>query len=110
MLISVGADELGNVVGYVWNTLTTGPGRPALTLHGHGGGNVAVAGAAWSPDGSMIAMTTGSPGYEDVIVFHARTGKQIRTSSPDSGPVRVLQSRLLEGGRAAFSGERPFGT
>ncbi len=89
LAISVGKDEPGNVVAYVWNTLTGGPGNPVLTLHERGGANVAVASVAWSPDGSMIAVVTGRGAQRTAMVFSARTGERIFTIDPPSSALSV---------------------
>jgi WD40 repeat protein len=104
LVISVGRDAPGEVVGFVYDTTTGGSNRPLLTLRGLGGGNIAMASAAWSPDGSMIALVTGPHDLDrgDVIVFDARTGKAILTITPSTGAESVAfdpgSSRVAVGG------------
>ena len=106
ILITVGTDEPGDVVGYVWDVHRHGRGGPTLTLHGPGGANIAMASAAWSPDGSMIALVAdGSDphGGRAVMVFDARTGERMFTIRPMTNALSVAfapdSSRFAVGGK-----------
>jgi dipeptidyl aminopeptidase/acylaminoacyl peptidase len=89
LVISVGRDAPGNVVAYVWSIRAETRADPVLTLHGAGGGNIAQASVAWSPDGTMIAVVGGLTRARDVLVFDARTGARIFTIEPARGAVSV---------------------
>ena len=74
----------GMVVGYVFDVRARGT-DPVLTLRGNfGGGNV---GAAWSPDGSMLATATNEG---NVVVWDARTGARMFAIDPPAGKFKSV--------------------
>ena len=106
ILIAAGRDEPGNVVGYVWDVHREGRGRPTLTLHGPGGADIALASAAWSPDGSMIALVAhgaNPAGGRAVMVFDARTGERMFSIHPATNALSVAfapdSSMIAVGGK-----------
>jgi WD40 repeat protein len=110
ILISVGRDEPGDVVGYVWDVHRQGRRGPALTLHGPGGANIAMASVAWSPDGSMIALVAdGSDphGGRTVMVFDTQTGERMFAIHPSTNALSVAfapdSSAIAVGGKKGLA-------
>lgn len=78
-LLIMGSTKHG-VIGHVYEI--GGAIRPSLTLGGELGDDPFANSLAWSPDGSLIAATSGSG---DLIFWDAETGRQVFTLSPPTG-------------------------
>jgi WD40 repeat protein len=78
-LVVMGATKHG-VVGHVYEV--DGASRPTLTLGGELGDDPFASVPAWSPDGSLIAATSGSG---DLVLWDAGTGRHMFTVSSPTG-------------------------